>query len=75
MNSKNTKVFNIRKFGCLLKLHKFETIRVLSTEIKEVRCTICRKEFALYENISTIYPLDNELKAVHNGKRIKTNLE
>ena len=67
MNLKNTSLFNFLKIGCLLKLHQFETIREISSEIKEVRCKVCGKEFGIYKNISTFYPLSQELKNAHNG--------
>ena len=67
MKSKNTQLFNFQKIGCLFRLHRFELIRDISPEIKEVRCKICGKELGVYKNITSIFPLDQELKAAHRG--------
>lgn len=46
---------------CFLFNHRYRLKRKITSRIREIKCTRCKKEFAMHDDMQCVIPLDDEL--------------
>ncbi len=51
---------------CRVLGHRYEITRVITPQIRELRCKRCSKLFGMNDDVRALLPLDKELIDAHN---------
>ncbi|MBN2668012.1 MAG: hypothetical protein JXR60_02185 [Bacteroidales bacterium] len=60
-------VKTLKNIQCAFHMHKFETVRYISNDIKEIRCQVCGREYAVYSGIDQKIKLNSQIKKEHDN--------